>query len=62
MSPRPASPLRRVERWVVGLVMAVIALVLERAVLRSIRRGSIAPKPEEPGAPLATSRGSDVTG
>jgi hypothetical protein len=42
--------------------MAVIALVLERAVLRSIRRGSIAPKPEEPGAPLATSRGSDVTG
>jgi hypothetical protein len=27
------------ERWLVGLVMAVMAYIIEKAVLRSIRRG-----------------------
>ncbi|MGC2221644.1 MAG: hypothetical protein WA624_04375 [Methylocella sp.] len=30
---------RRMERWLVGSVMAVMAYMLEKAVLRSIRRG-----------------------
>ena len=35
---RPKNVFRRVERWLVGIVMAVIAFVLERLVLRSIKR------------------------
>jgi len=38
---------RRMERWLVGLVMAAVAYMLEKAVLRSIRRGT--PKPPEQG-------------
>jgi hypothetical protein len=55
---RRRSPLRRLERWVVGLGMAVIAFVLERAVMRSVRRGG---EPVEAPAPTTfTSRGGDV--
>jgi len=35
---RPKSIWRRIERWMVGLVMAVIAFVLEKMVLRGIRK------------------------
>jgi hypothetical protein len=42
------------ERWLVGLVMAVVAYMLEKAVLRSIRRGR--GKPPEQG-PIAKSAG-----
>jgi hypothetical protein len=40
-TPDRAKPkgFRRIERWGVGLVMGILALVLEKAVLRSIRRG-----------------------
>ena len=31
--------LRRVERWFVGLAMGVIAFVLEKAVMRSVKKG-----------------------
>ena len=31
--------LRRLERWVVGLAMGIIAFVLERAVTRSVKKG-----------------------
>jgi hypothetical protein len=35
----PQRPfIRQVERWLVGLAMMVIAYLLEKAVLRSIRR------------------------
>ena len=37
---RPKSIWRRIERWMVGLVMAVIAVVLEKMVLRSIKKGA----------------------
>lgn len=48
---------RRIERWMVGVVMAVIAIVLERVVLRSIRKKGDRPE----AAPTAvTSRGGDV--
>jgi hypothetical protein len=47
---RPKGVWRRVERWAVGIVMAVIAFVLEKAVLRSVRkaRGSEVPSEESP--------------
>ena len=51
---------RRTERWLVGLVMAVMAYLLEKAVLRSIRRGRGKPKPPEQG-PMAKSAGTDVS-
>jgi hypothetical protein len=56
---RPRNPLRRFERWFVGLGMAVIAFILERAVMRSVRRGGS--KPDQQAAPTTfTSRGGDV--
>jgi hypothetical protein len=49
---------RRIERWMVGLVMAMIALILERMVLRSIRKKGEPTKPPEPTS--LTSRGGQV--
>jgi hypothetical protein len=40
--------LRRAERWVVGLAMGVIAFVLEKAVVRSVRKGGGSAAPAEP--------------
>ncbi len=40
--------LRRVERWAVGLAMGGVAFVLEKAVMRSVRKGggaSVEPEP-----------------
>jgi hypothetical protein len=46
--------LRRVERWLVGLAMSVIAFVLEKIVLRSVKK-------EEPPHPTTlTSKGGEV--
>jgi hypothetical protein len=60
--PKP-SVLRRIERWLVGLAMGMIAFVLERAVLRSIKKGTAVPtRPAEEEGPLATSKGTDVSG
>jgi hypothetical protein len=38
---------RRIERWLVGAVMAAIAYLLEKAVTRSASRGGAEPKPRE---------------
>jgi hypothetical protein len=58
---RPRSALRRVERWMVGVAMGMMAFVLEKAVLRSIRKGNTAPKPAtEP--PSGTIKGKEVRG
>lgn len=58
---RPKSILRRIERWMVGVVMAVIAFVLEKMVLRSIRKGG---KSEEASTEelhtTLTSKGGEV--
>ncbi|HWP01029.1 MAG TPA: hypothetical protein VNL74_10475 [Methylococcus sp.] len=44
MNNVPNSPLlRRLERWLVGSAMAVMAYLLEKTVLRSIRRGGAKP-------------------
>jgi hypothetical protein len=40
----PTKPfIRHVERWLVGLAMTVIAYLLEKAVVRSIRRSGAKP-------------------
>jgi len=50
---RPTG-LRRVERWLVGLAMVVIAFVLEKIVLRSVKK-------EKPSSPTTlTSKGGEV--
>lgn len=57
---RPAPKgIRRVERWLVGLVMTAFAYVIEKAVLRSIKKGNTTPKPVEPTA--ITGTGADVS-
>lgn len=55
------SLFRRAERWMVGLAMGVMAFVLEKAVLRSVRRGITRPRAVvEP--PTGTIKGTDVKG
>ncbi|MEO8422887.1 MAG: hypothetical protein ABI595_03130 [Actinomycetota bacterium] len=49
---------RRVERWAVGLAMGVIAFVLEKAVMRSVRKGGGAPV--EPAPTTITAKGGDA--
>jgi hypothetical protein len=58
--PRPNGFLRRLERWVVGLAMAVVAFVLERIVMRSVRTRSGGPNERE--EPTVRSRGAEVEG
>ena len=50
--------LRRVERWAVGLAMGVIAFVLEKAVMRSVRKGGGASV--EPAPTTITAKGGDA--
>jgi uncharacterized membrane protein (UPF0182 family) len=38
---------RQVERWLVSLMMAAMAYVIEKALLRSIRRGEVKPRPHD---------------
>ena len=45
--PRPKG-LRRLERWMIGVLFAVIAFVLEKAVMRSVRKIGGAPSAPEP--------------
>jgi hypothetical protein len=39
--------LQQMERWLVSLVMAAMAYVIEKALLRSIRRGEAKPRPHD---------------
>jgi hypothetical protein len=57
---RPKGILRRTERWAVGLAMAVVAFVLERIVMRSVKRR--AQRPVETDEPTVRSRGAEVEG
>ena len=41
---KPKSVWRKIERWMVGVVMAMIAFVLEKMVLRSVRKAGKAGK------------------
>lgn len=55
-----ARGFRRIERWLVGVGFSMIAFVLERVVMRSVRRGGAEPKTAEQGSRTITSRGGDV--
>jgi len=57
---RPRSLLRRIERWAVGLVMAVIAFVLEKMVLRSIRKAGKSEESTDELHTTLTSKGGEV--
>jgi len=50
--------LRRVERWFVGLAMGVIAFVLEKAVMRSVKKGG--GTSAEPAPTAITSKGAEA--
>jgi hypothetical protein len=57
-TPKPTG-IRRVERWVVGIAMAIVAFILERIVMRSVKkkRGGVE---QEPAPTTMTSKGSEV--
>ena len=54
---KPKNVFRRVERWAVGVAMAVVAFVLERVVMRSVRKGG---KQGPPEPTTLTSKGGEV--
>ncbi len=56
MSTRVSRTLRRVERWAVGLAMAIVAFVLEKVVIRTARKEPASVDPTT----TVTSRGGDV--
>jgi hypothetical protein len=47
-----------VERWLVGLAMAIVAFVLEKVVMRSVRKEGKART--EPAPTTLTSKGGEV--
>jgi hypothetical protein len=55
---RSKNVFRRIERLGVGLILGVVAFFLERAVVRSIRKGETKAKPSQPSALKGT--GSDI--
>jgi hypothetical protein len=55
---RSKNVFRRIERLGVGLILGVVAFFLERAVVRSIRKGETKAKPSPPTALKGT--GSDI--
>jgi hypothetical protein len=57
-SPKPRG-FRRVERWLVGLALAVVAFVLERVVMRTVKKKP-EPEPEQPISTMLTSKGGEV--
>ena len=59
--PKPKSFWRRLERWLVGLVMAIIAYMLEKMVMRGIRKASKAKgEAKEELHTTLTSKGGEV--
>ena len=56
---KPKSVWRKIERWMVGLVMSMIAFVIEKMVLRSVRKAGKTKSKEELHTTL-TSKGGEV--
>jgi len=52
---KPPKGIRRLERWVMGIAMSVIAFFLERIVMRSVKK-----KVPEPVPTTLTSKGGEV--
>ena len=58
---RPRTFWRRTERWMVGVAMGIMAFVLEKAILRAMKKGE--PPKEDPNDPrptTVTSKGGEV--
>jgi len=54
---RPKTFWRRTERWMVGVAMGIMAFVLEKAILRAVKKGEVQTPKEEPSdAPPTTLR------
>jgi hypothetical protein len=58
-SHRSKSIGRRLERWLVGLVMSFMAFVGERVALRSVKKGGSAPEATPEGTRVS-SRGGEI--
>jgi hypothetical protein len=57
--PKPKG-FRRLERWTMGVIMGVVAFVLEKVVMRSIRKeGGKEPTPAS-GGTVVTTKGGEV--
>jgi uncharacterized membrane protein len=56
---KPKTVWRTIERWMVGVVMAMIAFVLEKMVLRSVRKAGKTERKEALHTTL-TSKGGEV--
>jgi hypothetical protein len=56
-TPKPKG-IRRVERWLVGLAMAIVAFILERIVMRSVKKSGDAKR--QPPTTTVTSKGGEV--
>jgi hypothetical protein len=55
---KPPKGLRRVERWLVGIAMSITAFVLERLVMRSVKKKE--PEALTGTASTLTSKGGSV--
>jgi hypothetical protein len=57
---RKAKGIRRLERWAVGVIMGVVAFILEKAVMRSVRRDGGGKPDTEPPPTTIRSKGADA--
>jgi hypothetical protein len=58
--PKPKG-FRRLERWFMGVIMGVIAFVLEKVVMRSIRKdGGTQPPGAAAAGTVVTTKGGEV--
>ena len=57
---KPKTIWRRMERWLVGLVMAFIAFALEKMVMRGIRKAGKEKESKEDLHTTLTSKGGEV--
>ena len=60
---KPKSVWRRIERWLVGIAMALVAFVLEKFVMRAVRKRQQAgeePNKKKDAPTTLTSKGGEV--
>jgi len=55
---KPPKGMRKIERWLVGVAMGITAFVLEKLVMRSVKKKE--PEAVVPTASTLTSKGGEV--